>query len=156
MSDADSRQPTPDSLAEVRRQRRGVRAALEALEHSVAAASAGREADWIAGVVERLQDLQAAFNHHVVVTEGSAGLFEEVMDHAPRLAHQIAALGAEHRVISDALDTGLRMAGKAQGAEGVAEAREVAIDIMSQITRHRHNGAGLVYEAYNVDIEAAD
>jgi hypothetical protein len=157
MSDAAPSQPTPsDPLAEIRRRRRGVRAALDALEHSVAAASSGREPEWIAGVVERLRDLQSAFAHHVALTEGPGGLFEEVMEHAPRLAHQIAMLGNEHVAISDALDSGMDLGKSASGREGAAEIREAAIDVMSQVTRHRHSGAGLVYEAYNVDIEAAD
>jgi hypothetical protein len=155
MSDAASGPPS-DPLAEIRRRRLGVRAALDSLERSVAAPSAGREADWIAGVLEHIRALQSAFNHHVAVTEGPGGLFEEVLDHAPRLAHQVAALGAEHVAIADAITTGVDLAAAAEGTDGVAECREAAIDLMNQVTRHRHNGAGLVYEAYNVDIEAAD
>jgi hypothetical protein len=155
MSDAASGAPS-DPLAEVRRRRLGVRAALESLERSVAAPSAGRETDWIAGLLERIQAMQVAFHHHVAITEGTGGLFEEVVDHAPRLAHAVAALSAEHVAITDAVATALDLAASAKGLVGVTETREVAIDLMSQVTRHRHNGAGLVYEAYSVDIEAAD
>lgn len=157
MSDAAASQPTPsDSLAEVRRRRLGVRAALESLERSIAAASSGREADWLAGVVDRVGRLQVAFDHHVALTEGPGGLFEEVIGDAPRLAHEVATLGAEHVAIGDAIVTALDMGRSARGRGGAAEIREAAIDVMNQITRHRHAGAGLVYEAYNVDIEAAD
>lgn len=156
MSDAAQSQPPSDSLAEIRRQRRGVRAAFLGLEHAVAAASSGREKEWLAGVVLKLGDLQAAFDHHIAITEGPGGLFEEVVEHAPRLAHQVAVLSAEHVAVGDAIANALNMAGKAHGADGVTETREASIDIMSQVTRHRHSGAGLVFEAYNVDIEAAD
>jgi hypothetical protein len=35
-------------------------------------------------------------------------------------------------------------------------AHEQVVEVLAGIVRHRHLGADLVYEAFNVDIEAAD
>jgi hypothetical protein len=39
---------------------------------------------------------------------------------------------------------------------GVGQVRELVLDVLRQIGHHRHLGADLVYQAYNVDIEASD
>jgi hypothetical protein len=38
----------------------------------------------------------------------------------------------------------------------VADTRERTVELLTAIVRHRHLGAELVYDAYNVDLEAAD
>jgi hypothetical protein len=40
--------------------------------------------------------------------------------------------------------------------EGVDKARDRTMALMAGLVRHRHIGSDLVYEAYMVDIEAAD
>ena len=75
----------------------------------------------------------------------------------PRLAHAAEKLRVEHAVISAAIDRGsvaVRSAGEDPG--GVEDAREAVLKLLQQLIRHRQRGADLVYEAYNVDIEAGD
>ncbi len=156
MSADDTVEPPPDlspaTLDAIRRRRKGVRAALDELERAVAAPATGRAEEWRRAVIDRLELLREAFTHHVVVTEGRDGLFEEIMTQAPRLAHQVDKLRGEHQAIGDALTRVLAD----RDAEDIEALREAVLQVMGAVVRHRHAGSGLVYEAYFVDIDAAD
>ena len=146
-----------DALQAARVQRRGVRAALGALES--AAASPALDATWTTVLSERLQALREAFAHHVEVTEGDDGLFEETLERAPRLARRTKVLRDDHVTIASAIDDALDVV--AATAHPVDDDRISAIrasvtDVMGRIARHRQLGADLVHEAYNVDIEGGD
>jgi hypothetical protein len=153
----------------IRRQRLGVRAALDALELALAAPAAGRPKEWLAAVTERADSLALAFAEHVRVTEARGGVFDDVVAHAPRLANQVTRLRREHVEITAALGRVADAAGAAgdtAGGEGdaagatgdavVERAREAALAVMGAIVRHRSAGSSLLYEAYFVDIDAGD
>jgi len=147
-----------ERLDAVRRQRAGVRAALDALELALAAPSAGRADEWLATVGERAGSLRAAFAEHVRVTEAPGGVFEDCMARAPRLANQVDRLRREHLEITLALGQ-VPSAAAASGDAGdaaVDATRESALAAMGAIVRHRSAGSSLLYEAYFVDIDAAD
>jgi len=139
----------------IRRQRFGVRAALDALELALAAPAAGRAKEWLTTVTERAGALAGAFAEHVRVTEAPGGLFDDVVAHAPRLANQVARLRRDHVEITEALP---RIAGAAaEPSDGAVEAaREAALAVMGAVVRHRSVGSSLLYEAYFVDIDAGD
>jgi hypothetical protein len=146
----------PAALPEVRRRRQGVRAALDRLEHAIAAPTTGREAAWVAKVADQLTNVETAFGHHVTVTEEEDGLFDEIIADAPRLANQVQQLRTDHLRIAVTIDRA-RLLATGPAAEGhLSELSEAALDLLARLTRHRHLGATLVYEAYTVDIEAAD
>lgn len=145
------RDPDEVTLDAIRRQRFGVRSALGELEGAVAAPSAGRSKEWVAHVIERAAALRTAFAEHIEVTESRGGLFDEVVGEAPRLANQVNKLRAEHGTIRAGLDA--LVAGE---AEEVGEIRAAAVQLMGQIVNHRSDGSSLIYEAYFVDIDAAD
>src|SRR3974390_332153 len=92
-----------ERLDAIRKQRVGVRAALDALELALAAPTAGRPAEWMATVTERAEALAAAFAEHIRVTEAPGGVFDDCVGRAPRLANQVARLRREHVEIADAL-----------------------------------------------------
>lgn len=145
--------PSP-ALEEARRRRVGVRAAAEDVERALASASSGRSEQWIAEVAARATKLDDAWAGHIAATEAADGLFAQVMEDAPRLSHRIEQLQADHRAIRDGIEA-LRSHAGASAAD-LDELRELAFDLLGRISRHRHLGADLVYEAYTVDIEAAD
>jgi hypothetical protein len=144
------------TLHEAQRRRRGVQAALVGLEQAIAAPSTGREQAWVAGVTARLRDLRIAFGHHVEVTEGTDGLFEEVETQAPRLHRQVEHLRADHAQLNAAINQALELGAGPAAAGHVSDLAESGLDLLSGLTRHRHLGATMVYEAYMVDIDAAD
>lgn len=139
-------------LDDVRRQRSGVRLALDDLERALTAPSAGREAEWAAGVVQRVGDMQRAFAEHIDVTERPGGLFEEVVAAAPRLSHKVGRLRDEHLAIRGDLDA---LAATKTG-DDISAFREAVVQAMGRVVRHRSEGSDLIYEAYFVDIDAAD
>jgi hypothetical protein len=145
-----------DALHAARARRRGVRAALAALES--ACASSSGDLTWNKVLGERLVALGDAFDHHVAVTEGDDGLFEEILDAAPRLARRLGALRSDHVEIAGliAAATAALPTATTENPDGVAAMRDAVTELMGRITRHRQLGADVVFEAYNVDIEAGD
>jgi hemerythrin HHE cation binding domain-containing protein len=133
----------------------GVRAAAEEVERALATASGGRTQPWSTEMASRTRRLLQAFDQHISATESTEGLFSEVIEDAPRLVHRVEQLQADHVAIREAI-TDLVGRTQAGAASDVDEVRELALELLGRISRHRHLGAELVYEAYTVDIEAAD
>lgn len=146
----------PTTLREAQRRRRGVRAALDLLERALAAPSTGREQEWVSLTADRLVQLQAAWSNHVCVTEEPDGLFDEVTTQAPRLVHQINFLRADHGRIATLVEAALQLATRPAAEGFISDISEASVDLLARLTRHRHLGATLVFEAYHVDMDAAD
>jgi ElaB/YqjD/DUF883 family membrane-anchored ribosome-binding protein len=128
------------------------------VEAAVAAPASGRVAEWASNLARRLEDLRTAFDRHVELTEAPSGFLAQIVADAPRLANAVNKLRAEHELISASIE---RMLSSLHAAipgsdDAVAEAREQALELLKQLARHRHQGADLVYEAFNVDIEGGD
>jgi Hemerythrin HHE cation binding domain len=159
-------EPPPESgrprelrpIEQVREQRAGVRAAAERVERAAASPAHGRTREWCEALAERLSELAAALRHHVEVTEARDGLFTEVIAAAPRLAHATDDLRRDHREIEAAIErAAAKLASSASPDQTtVDDASDATLDLMKRISHHRHLGAELVYDAYQVDIEAAD
>jgi hypothetical protein len=147
-----------ERVDEARKQRAGVRAACERLEHAAASPSSAREREWCGVFATRLSELGSAFRRHVEVTEAGDGLFAEIIERAPRLTHRTQELQRDHRDIEDTIEgaSATLAAVPSPDHATVEAARTAALDLLTRISRHRHLGAELVYDAYNVDIEAAD
>lgn len=146
--------PRP-ALNSARVHRAGVRAAADDLERAIALAGTGRSASWATGVTEALTKLRDSFEHHIAVTEADNGLFTEVIEAAPRLAHRAEGLRREHVAIREAITQALADL-KNMSDDRLDEMRETIVAILGQVVRHRSRGAEMVYEAWSVDIEAAD
>ncbi|HEU4424121.1 MAG TPA: hypothetical protein VFR67_16445, partial [Pilimelia sp.] len=63
------------------------------------------DVDWCDEVDDLLRGLREAFSEHVAVTEGPDGLYGELVDHAPRLAHGIEGLQREHAALLASMDS---------------------------------------------------
>lgn len=129
-----------------RPQRPPLPASIRTVEHVLAGPGAGP--GWRHGLGECLSALREAFAHHVAVTEGTDGLYAELLDHAPRLARGVHVLTREHATLGRAIDE------VRQQLPGAApdELRGWAADLLRELSRHRQRGADLVYEAYQTDI----
>lgn len=110
---------------------------------------------WAAELGNRSRRLQEAFDQHIAATEAAEGLFFEVIEDAPRLAHRVEQLQADHVAIRDTIANLIERT-EGPSENDADEVREQAFELLGRISRHRHLGAELVYEAYTVDIEAAD
>lgn len=154
----DATAGTPDVspiLHEVKRRRKTLHDSLVHLEEAISSPGVGRIAEWTARVLRELRDIREAFDQHVMVTEKPDGLYEEILERAPRLEHAVGKLKGEHPEISKAIDelTARVEVTEVGGAEWpLDEAREDLQRFIGQVIRHRQRGADLVWEAYNVDI----
>ncbi|WP_460846814.1 hypothetical protein [Phytohabitans suffuscus] len=145
-------QPTaPESAASLtiaRRHRATLLRSIQSFERALAA-PAGDPA-WRPRVSTRLHALRGAFAEHIVVTEGSDGLYAELLDYAPRLARGVNVLVREHAAVAATMSA---LQGRVdQAGPSVEELRAWSSDLLRELSRHRQRGADLVYEAYETDI----
>jgi len=150
--------PTDTGKLEAAREvRHGIRRAIGELDSALATAAVGRESAWSSELTRRLDVLREAFDNHVAVTESPTGFLSEIVDRAPRLAHAVEKLRLEHASITAALDQASvtsQLVG--ESPSGVENAREAVLELLHRLALHRQKGAEVVYEAYEVDIEAGD
>jgi hypothetical protein len=154
MSDPVTNDVAP--LGEVRRRRERLLGATLALEDALSAPAGGRTAEWTALVAERADLLRRALVEHIDLTEDDDGLFEDVVDRAPRLQHAIDALRHDHDTLLQDLDAARANLTATPTAETVDAARVSLHDVITLVFRHRSRGADLLYEAYSVDISVGD
>jgi hypothetical protein len=140
------------ALQAAKGQRLSLRRAIAGLEEALAAGADDLDAlpDRLAAALERLQQVFAV---HVEVTEGPGGLYQEILENAPRLANRVTRFRREHVEITDAIRRGIAASRAAGGdAEAVRALRDPAVRLFAGLVRHRKRGLDLVYEAYHVDI----
>ena len=152
----EPRELTP-ALEAARRRRQTLHDALVHLEQAISSPAAGRIPNWSGTVTKEMVSLRDAFDQHVIVTEKPGGLYEEIMERAPRLAGKLRRLQDEHPSVTQRIGVALaRLEGGEVGEEGAPwpldRARDDLQRLLGSIVRHRQAGADLVWEAYNVDI----
>jgi hypothetical protein len=136
------------SLDAARRHRVELLDTIHAFERAIAVPSA--EPDWRHHVAARLSRLRQVFAEHIRVTEGSDGLYAELLTAAPRLARAVRVLVREHAMVVRALDTFSQRLSDPDIE--VERFRGWGSDLLRELSRHRQRGADLVYEAYATDI----
>ena len=143
-------------LDAVRIRRDDLYEAVLGLERALAVPAGDAPEAWaamLAGPVVRLQEVLAS---HVSGTEGRGGLFEQVRDDAPHLLHAVGKLVAEHGpLVSDADALAARL-GHVKTEADVDGVRDTALALLLELLEHRHRGAELLYDAYQVDISSGD
>jgi hypothetical protein len=143
------------ALGEAKKRRQTLHDAIVHLEMAISSPAAGRVPDWSAQVAKDLVGVRDAFEQHVIVTEKPGGLYEEIMERAPRLAGTVKRLQDEHPTIAESVAALVeRMeAGEVEtDAWPPDNARNDLQRMIGAVVRHRQKGADLVWEAYNVDI----
>lgn len=139
-------------LGEVRRQRAELRAALGDLEQALAGPAPGNLPLWSQGVRDAMDEVADAFSEHVDVTEGADGLYEDLLQAAPRLTGDVARLIEEHKLIAARIDGLLDNLAGLRGSEDVARVRDLGTALLDTLMRHRQRGSDLIYEAYEAEI----
>jgi len=142
-----------DSLDRARERRASLRSAMGSVESMLAAPTPSREGLWRKELGEALVTLQDALGWHIAATEGPDGLLEEIMAAEPRLAHKVNRARTDHERLRTEVE---RAIVATEAATGVDALREQVVSLLGNLVRHRQLGSDLVYEAYNVDIEAGD
>ena len=145
---------TTAALDAAKGQRLSLRRAINQVEDALTEPTLGRSADWAANLAPVLDDLKEVFSVHVKVTEGPGGLYEEIIDNAPRLANKIERFRREHASITHQLDQAMARLRVLPASEPAAtdDLRDALVRLFADLVRHRKRGLDLVYEAYHVDI----
>jgi hypothetical protein len=139
---------TPTSaLHAARGQRLSLRRAIDELQAALADPTGAADVERLVSVLDHLR---VVFAVHVEVTESPGGLYEEIMEFAPRLANKITRFKREHATITAAVSAGLDDLRKE--AKPFAELQDRFENLLETLVRHRKRGTDLVYEAYHVDI----
>jgi hypothetical protein len=122
---------------------------------AISSPAAGRAPEWATQVAKAVVGVRDAFEQHVIVTEKPGGLYEEIMERAPRLAGTVKRLQDEHPTITESVAT---LVERLESGEVESDAwppdnaRNDLQRLIGAVVRHRQKGADLVWEAYNVDI----
>jgi hypothetical protein len=144
---------TTSALEAAKGQRLSLRRAIAGLEEALAASEDpdGLRAlpDRLAPALERLQEVFAV---HVEVTEAPGGLYQEILENAPRLANRVTRFRREHAEITEGIRRDLAACATAGGPEAAQALRDHSVRLFADLVRHRKRGLDLVYEAYHVDI----
>ena len=93
---------------------------------------------------------------HIRGTEGPEGLFEQIRDEAPHLLNAVDKLGSQHEPLAAAADALADRLGQVSSDEDVDEVRDRTLGLLRDLLEHRHHGAELLYDAYQVDISSGD
>jgi hypothetical protein len=143
---------TTSALAAARGQRLSLRRAIGGLEQALTQPPAAGEEPgaWLERLGGALTHLDEVFTVHVQVTEGAGGLYDEIVENAPRLANRVKRFRREHADIGGAIRRGVADSKVAARDAGEVEAlRDHAVRLLADLVRHRKRGLDLVYEAYH-------
>jgi hypothetical protein len=144
------------ALEAAKGQRLSLRRAIAGLEEALAAPDNPDGLGGQDGVPTRLlpalERLQEVFAVHVEVTEAPGGLYQEILENAPRLANRVTRFRREHADITEAIRRGLAECAGAGDPAAVQALRDHSVRLFADLVRHRKRGLDLVYEAYHVDI----
>ena len=144
------------ALEAAKGQRHSLRRAIAGLEEALAAPD---DPDGLGGpdglptrLIPALERLDEVFAVHVEVTEAPGGLYQEILDNAPRLANRVTRFRREHTEITEGIRRGLAECAGATDPDAVQALRDHTVRLFADLVRHRKRGLDLVYEAYHVDI----
>jgi len=139
-----------DHLHDVRERRVGLRAAVGRVETMLASPSGGRVDQWAKELGAELDLLGDALELHIASNEADDGLLRDIEQLAPNLVPRVGKVRRDHAALRHRLELAQR------ALPDVADSRDRTVELLTAIVRHRHLGAELVYDAYNIDLEAAD
>jgi len=144
------------ALEAAKGQRLSLRRAIAELEEALAAPD---DPDGLGGhdglgarLAPALEQLQEVFAVHVEVTEAPGGLYQEILENAPRLATRVTRFRREHAEITEGIRRGLAGCAAITTPEAATALRDQSVRLFADLVRHRKRGLDLVYEAYHVDI----
>jgi hypothetical protein len=144
-----------NALDEARQRRRTLHDTIVHLEEAISSPAAGRIPEWTTSVLKEMIEVRDAFGQHVIVTEKPDGLYDEILERAPRLEGNVRRLREEHPEIVKKIEetvTRLEQVDIGMDAWPLDQARDDLQRFIGLVIRHRQRGADLVWEAYNVDI----
>ena len=135
-------------LEKLRRHRAELRESLSALEVALAAPATADRARWAQRLHVALVELSGDLREHIDITEGSNGLYRDLLETSPRLSGAIDSLTREHVLICGQVDNLLARVTAPAVIEDVDRVRALGTALLGRLVRHRQRGSDLVFEAY--------
>ena len=151
-----SRNETPDAGDDAQDRARGRRevlhVALMELEDALSAPT-GRGERWRSRVQDAIEGMHTTLRAHVQDTEGPDGLLAQIIEEEPVFGPRVEAMKAEHREL---LDQSALLVDQSRAGGAPDELRGAALALLERVSRHRHRGADLLYDVYELDLSAGD
>ncbi len=142
-----------DVVHAARLRRVALHGAMMDLDASLASPS-GR-ATWATNVRRDVRELQRALAGHISEVEGPDGIMSRIVADAPRLSDRVEALRAEHDPLAaqvEAIAARIEALEHAPDEDEADEVRDATLGLLGALARHRHRGADLVYDAFDIEI----
>jgi len=144
------------ALAAVQERRDDFYEAMLGLERAMATAAGDDVEGWAAQATTAALDMRSVLKHHVSETEARGSFYDDVAEHFPNLIPAANRLQAEHGPLRAGVDELVETLSVVHGDAGIERARSQALEVLRALFEHRHHGADLVYDAYNVDVATGD
>jgi hypothetical protein len=144
------------TLDEVVRRRADLYQAILGLERAAARPAVAREDEWVEGVLGALAELEHEIADHIDITERPDGLYDEIVEAAPRLSRSVQVLREEHPDMQTAAAALRSMLEDRRDTVSVDGARDEIAYVLGRLVKHRQHGADLLWEAYNLDTGGAE
>lgn len=126
------------------------------LERAMAMPAGDDPVAWGQHVTVAVKSMHTVLDDHIAETEAPGSFYDDVIEHVPNLIKASQRLQAEHPVLVRELDQlDVEIKGVTDD-ESVEHARQTALDMIKTLLLHRHRGAELVYDAYNIDVATGD
>lgn len=152
----DLQERNRQALAAVQERRDDYYEAILGLERAMAAA-AGDDADgWARQAETAALDMRSVLRHHITETEATGSFYDDLAENFPNLANAAAKLRGEHEPLRSGVDQLVETLSSVHDDADVEQARSEALDLLRALLMHRHRGAELVFDAYNVDVATGD
>lgn len=142
-----------DRQTEVTVRRGLLHGALVQLEVAVSAPVAGDRERWSTRLRAALDRLAFTLADHVEETEAPDGLLAEIDHQSPWLHARVERLRREHITLVGETAGLLERCHRPFAPD---ELREDVVRLLGELVRHRHAGADLLYDAYELDLSAGD
>lgn len=144
--------PPQDAGDEARARRLALHAAVVDLEEALTS-PAGDGVGWLQTVRVSIDDMDATLRAHVRDAESDEGLLAQISEDSPWLGPRVEQVRRAHGELverSNALTINCRQTADADAI------RNEAFQLIARVSRHRHQAADLLYDAYDLDLSAGD
>jgi len=134
------------------------RQSLENAQHALTEALSQVRANESAGlqlVQQAAEHANAVLEDHIEQTEAPGSIFENVIQDAPHLENKVRGLRHAHLGLKAKLDMVRKISASAIESTveaAIGELEMAAFEFLDALTIHRHQGAELLYQAYQVDL----
>jgi hypothetical protein len=144
------------ALAAVNERRDEFYEGILGLERAIAQPAGDDALGWAADTANAVEEMRRVLDDHIRETEAPGSFYDDVIEHSPHLVNAAHRLQAEHPPLAATVDALALELKTVTDDESVEVTRQAAVELIKALLLHRHRGAELVYDAYNVDVAPGD